>query len=200
MFTFEDAQEAQSTFKPTIDPGIHKVIILGHELKTPEDASKSPYSLVRFSNIEGTREAVIKFYTNDAVKAGSTKSALDISLGNAKHIATHCKLTENDKAKVKGASKLELLSSMLNACLGKPYKQKFCGEEYLDESGNVKVRIKIGFPNFAEDVDVPDNESKLLFKMTDQYDYKRLPKMERPEEIHNFPMDFTKPENTEHPF
>jgi len=175
MFTFNDIEEAQSTFKPTLNPGIHEVIILGAELKTPEDVTKSKYVLVKYTNIEATREANIKFYVNDDLKPGKTKTALDISLGNVKHIANNCNLTDTDKAKIKGNNKLELLESMINICIGKPYRQKFVGEEYIDKEGKVQVKVGIGFPNFAENIHVAQNESKLLFKETDHYDYKRLP-------------------------
>lgn len=175
MFTFNDVQEAASSFKPTLNPGIHEVLILGQELITPDDPSKSKYVLVKFANAEATREVSIKFYINDILGDGKTKTALDISLSNLKHIANNCDLTDAEKARIKGNDKYELLKSMISACIGKEYRQKFTGEEYLDKNGQVQVKVGIGFPNFAESIKVPRTESKLLFKENDNYDYKRLP-------------------------
>lgn len=183
MITFNDVEETKSNFNPTISPGIHDVVILGKELKEPEDTTKSKYLLVKFSNIEATREANIKFYITDELKPGKLKTALDISLGNVKHIANHCKLSEQDKLKIRGNDKYELLCSMIDALIGKPYRQKFIGEEYIDKNGKVQVKVGIGFPNFAESIDVPMAESKLLFKETDAWDYKRVPKPAVQEEI-----------------
>ncbi len=174
-YTFNDVEEAKSKFKPTLNPGIHEVVILGKELKEPEDPTKSSYFLVKFANIEGTREANIKFYINDVLKDGKTKTALDISLGNVKHIANNCNLNDTEKTRIKGVDKISLLDSMLTACIGKPYRQKFTGEEYIDKDNRVQVKVSIGFPNFAENINVPANESKLLFKSTDNYDYRRVP-------------------------
>jgi hypothetical protein len=174
-YTFNDVEEAKSNFKPTLNPGIHEVVILGKELKEPEDPTKSSYFLVKFANIEGTREANIKFYINDVLKDGKTKTALDISLGNVKHIANNCNLNDTEKTRIKGVDKISLLDSMLTACIGKPYRQKFTGEEYIDKDNRVQVKVSIGFPNFAENINVPANESKLLFKSTDNYDYRRVP-------------------------
>lgn len=175
MFTFNDVAEAQSSFKPTIDPGIHKVSIISYDVTSPEDKTKSPYCAVKYANIEGTREATIKFYMNDNVKEGKTKSALDISLGNAKHIANNCDLSPMDIAKIKGSNKEELLVSMIAACVGKPYRQKFVGEEFMNDKGDLRVKVGMGFPNFAESIKVADEQSQLIFKKTDSYDYKRLP-------------------------
>lgn len=175
MFTFNDVEESKSNFKPTLSPGVHEVIILGSELKEPEDTTKSSYLLVKFANIEASREANVKFYISDNLKPGKTKTALDISLGNVKHIANNCNLSELEKNKIKGNGKYDLLVSMINACIGKPYRQKFIGEEYTDKEGRIQVKVSIGFPNFAESISIPRSESKLLFKETDPYDYKRLP-------------------------
>ena len=183
QLTFNDVEEAKSSFNPTINPGIHEVIILGKELVEPEDTTKSKYLLVKFANVEGTREANIKFYLNDVLASGKTRTALDMWLGNMKHIANNCRLSEIEKSKIRGNSKYELLCSMIDICLGKPYRQKFIGEEYIDKNGKIQVKVGIGFPNFAESVDIPKNESKLLFKETDPYDYKRVAKPEVVEEV-----------------
>jgi hypothetical protein len=175
MMTFDDIQVATSNFKPTLNPGIHEVLILGHELVIPEDATKSKYVLAKWTNVAATRSASIKIYVNDVLKPGKTKTALDIALGNIKHIANACNLTDAEKAKIKGNDKFELLCSMLNACVGKTYRQKFIGEEYLDREGRLQVKVGIGFPNHAESITIPVAESQLLFKDTDPYDYKKLP-------------------------
>lgn len=181
MMTFDDIQVTTSNFKPTLNPGIHEVLILGHELVIPEDATKSKYLLVKWTNIAATRSASIKIYVNDVLKPGKTRTSLDFALGNVKHIANACDLSDAEKAKIRGNDKFELLCSMLNACIGKPYRQKFIGEEYLDKEGKVQVKVGIGFPNNAESLRIPETESQLLFKETDPYDYKKLPSSAIPE-------------------
>lgn len=170
---FNDVKESESNFKPTIDPGIHdNVSILDVELI--DEIGSDPYCNVVFINNEGTREVVIRFFGSSDVKPGNKQASVDVSLGKAKHIC-NAVLSENDKTKLTGVTKIELLSNMLISCIGKMMRFKFTGEEYLKDNGSIGVRSRIGFPDFAESMTIPKDSTKLLFDINNKYDYKKVP-------------------------
>ena len=171
---FGDVPNSESNFKPGFEPGIFEnVMIIGADYVDNMEEGSNPRVDIKFSDKEGTIESIVRQYTNETVGGGKKTSSMQVSLKNAKHIC-NAVLTEAEKGSIVGEDQLALLLSMLNTCMGKPYRMKFIGKEYINKDGNVGIRVAIGFPNFAEPMSVPKDKSLLRFNINNAYDYNRV--------------------------
>lgn len=170
MFTFNDVPEVTSNFKPTIEPGISEVIILGYDSKTEENY---PHVQLKFSNLEGTREVFIKLGTNAEINPGKSVSSLTVSLKNLRHIASAC-LNDAEKEAITASSQELFLYKVLDAIKGKKLRMKFTGRQYYDKAGAIKVATEIGYPNFAENISIPREQTILRFDPNNSYDFKKV--------------------------
>lgn len=184
LFGFNDVEDTSSNFKPTIEPGIHEVTVLGWEDGEPIQVDSSPFRKLKFSNLEGTREVYVRLFSNPEVKEGKKTSALQVSLQTLKHIATAC-LNETEKANITASSLDTLMVKMLDAITGKKLRMKFVGREFMRDDGMTGVRTEIGIPNFAESIEVPASETSLRFNKQSSWDYRAIPKLEETNESEN---------------
>lgn len=150
-----------------IYPGIrHEVVIKSVKEGSPE--GKSPYVELEMYTKDGGPETArsFKFYTS--------KGDIAKTMEKIKHIATKVATQEE----VTAAKNVDDLRDILK---GKKLRMKFTGEQWKNESGEIKERALIGLPPFAEAIEdgaaypaVANEDTKLTFDKTNKYDFKLL--------------------------
>jgi hypothetical protein len=168
MYSTKGTTETQFVSK-YIEPGIHRVRINSIEGQEPE--GRSPYIQITFED-KDSKTADIRFYMSE--------KAMPKSLEKIKHIGT--KLVTEDELDGINADNLAGYGAALNKLLaGKGCRIKFTGEEVDGEKGRW-WKAGIGLPTFAEATKegaqyepVSDEDSRLTFDKTNQYDWKPLP-------------------------
>ena len=164
MSTFgtQGVQEAPEYVNKWIKPGIQENVVV-HSIEGVEPEGKSPYLEVAFRLTNGTDQDLTK------VKFYMSESARPKSLEKIKHIAT--KLVTEEQIDAVTGDDLVTYGANLNRLLsGKAVREfKFIGEEYINASGEVKVKATIGLPKFAS-----REVGTLTYDKNNQYDYKKV--------------------------
>jgi len=102
------------------------------------------------------------------------------SFEKIKHIATKV-VKEADIDGIKAESLEEYGSKLQDLLMGKSLRMKFVGEEYINASGETKVKTTVGLPSFAEAIyeggEYPVLDvTKLKYNENNSYDMKKLEK------------------------
>jgi len=168
MYTTAGTEEKEFVNK-YIEPGVHRVRIIGISGTEPE--SGSPYLQIDFENAK-EQTANIRFYMSEKAKKMSTEKII--------HLFSRM-VTKKELDKMKAES-LEDYGSKLDSLLGgKSCRVKFTGEEVDGNKGNW-WKAGIGFQPFAEATKegaeyepLSDEDSKLVLDKTNKYDWKPLP-------------------------
>lgn len=159
-----DSIEDSSFFKPQISPGVHHVHGMNVELKTNDKGNE--YIAFKLENSHKSMEFEWRLFLSEG--------AMPISLKNVKHVLI-TNFADADLKKITATTHKDLLLKMTNALVGKEWRMKFCGEEYVNKDGNLRVRTTVGFAPFAESLSIPDAETALRYDESNKYDLKRLP-------------------------
>ena len=134
------------------------------------DAGKSPF--IAF-NIYKTSSGEDKGTT---FKLYMSENAKKRSLAKLSHLVTSV-ITKEELLKLNDSSdSIESFLAAINTALtGKEVKFfKFCAEQYLNASSEIKDSIKIGFPPFTSQTDVHN----LKYSDENPFDYVKLPSMQ----------------------
>ena len=171
LFNFGEVEERENVgggnSQKYIYPGIrHHVVI--KDVKAGKNANNTPFIELIMYTKEGGPEAARSFnlYTSPG--------ALPKTQEKLKHIATKVATLEE----VEAARDVEALRDLLK---GKSLRMKFIGREYKNSNGELKERAEIGLAPFAEAIEegaaypvVSDEDTKLTFDKTNQYDFQKL--------------------------
>ena len=153
-----------------ITPGIHEVTI--GEIKGVSSNDKPRIDISFY--LRGSDNA---FSTTIRTYLSSEKSLI-YGMRKIKHLATS--IVQEEAIDNIEASSIEEYGDQVNSLLaGKDVRIKFIGEEYLNQNEEVKVRVNLGLPPFAEALvegaKYPvAKQSSLKYDPTNRYDYKPL--------------------------
>jgi hypothetical protein len=142
-----------------ISPGIHDNITLTgvEEGTTPNGKG---IIKVSFLSVDGS-----VFIAELSTEGG----AVPYTLKKLKHMLT--KVVDEDTA-----NKTTTVEGVNKILTGQKFRLKVCGEEYVNNKGETRIKATLGLPNFAESAGLEKEFSKLRFDPTNNYDIKRLPK------------------------
>lgn len=158
MFNFDDAQESKNSY---LEPGVHTVKTVKIEDGTAQTGA--PYIEWTVEDKTGATSAN-RFYLVTEVKAGSEKSAWDITKAAIVNAIAAINNTSFDEAKTKLPkvnSPAELSAALAKLTVGRPFDVRLNGKEIAGKEGKSNW-IKAEF-NFAKGTIAPANSGKLTF-------------------------------------
>ena len=164
MFGVKSVEETTMNW---IKPGINENVVCAG-LSIPEGEVKTPHLILSF-HLEGdednTRDE--RLYFTDAATKHSLKKLIHL----VKVYNTREDLERADEA---SKSEEEFCKNVNLMIKGKKYRMKFTGEQYENSEGEIKTSTKLGFPPFAESVEISKEDSELVFDKNNKFDFSTI--------------------------
>ena len=164
-----------------IYPGIKHAVTI-HKVETGEAKTGTPFIELFFH----TKEKGVE--SSKGIKLYITAKTADNVLVQLMHMATKV-MTRKEFNEELDSTNVKTLAESFGAMMkGQFFRMKFNGQQYVNAAGDVRDNAKIPYsPEFAEAIQggaeyeaVSDEDTKLTFDKTNQYDYKVLSESEKP--------------------
>jgi hypothetical protein len=170
--------DAQSDVRNFIEPGIHEVEIISCDDPDEGVTGNREFKTLRVVKLDGSAEIVLRFYHSKAQPG--KKAAVTISCQQLNHLLKNILSPEeydkaNKEATFEYADEHEGWMAMYNWLLGKVVGQKLRMKFIGEEKPNGTVISRLGFPPFAENINIPADKTHLKFDKSNPKDLRPAP-------------------------